>query len=412
MIRLPLTYAVFFHAIIRPNTTNTQITINNILFTGESTPPSHHPTYFSSNIGCGYTSGAKNISKNIIDIICDLSIEELSHRVSLIKLQDIPATFNKLVDLIKILEISEELKSELLSEATNTDMTAFIAKVFQLSLKGTNERLRLDDYFKKLLHNPDMNQIIAALEPETAIKESATTLTATIPIEETISSVNASIPAEDKLLPYSADASYLEELEHLKTSWGYDENKPNPFKLLKSPHMYCQEIILPRDFDLFMQAVAPLIFKPSFINLDLADLHTAIGFDPDQKSCHPGKILLLDAICPVNDYYYLEALLPYIEGAQSCIASYTFGPNAGLLESSEISEIISAYLAPDAMNIFGVDFDESLDELCSVQIICLLEETTSNDSTSTQTGAPANGTTHQKSAETKTTIEIPSFMNK
>lgn len=420
MNHLPLTYAVFFHAIILPNTTSTQVIINNILFTGEPDPSEHQAGYFSTTIGSGYTSGAKNISKNLIDLICDLSIEELTRRISLIKLQDIPATFNKLVSFIKVLDLSDELKNNLLSDSANTDMLSFIAQVFQLSIKGVNEKLRLNNSIKQILHNPDIDQIISSLVAKSIIAPSSTStpsdITDTEPQEDIVSEPSFKDTVADISDAFQVIAStedYQKWLKKLQKEWGYDEHKPSPFKTFRSPHMFCQELILPRDFNLFVQVIGPLLFKTSFINLDFEDIHTAIGFDPYTKKCVPGKLMLLDALCPLDDYTYLELLLQYVASANNCIMSFAFPENIGFNESIDLSTLVSSYLDPDAIILYGIDFDQSLSEHCSIQLLCLLDESVFEaNRNKKQETQKASSSSYKAEASTKKTLEIPSFFSR
>ncbi len=385
MMKLPFTYAVFYHTIMEPNTTTTQKTINWILFTGEPTPSEHHPAYFKPTVGCGYTSGAKLISKDIIDAICSISVEELARRVSLIKLQDVPAAYHKLLDLIKILDISTELRNELLFTATGMDMESFIGKMFQLSLKGTNKKLRLNDSLKELLHNPDITTIITAPNSDEPIPDS----------------------------PQSLGQRSLNMEQDLKEMLQYDESRPNPFKLLSSPHTFYQELVLPRDYNLLLQVIAPLIIKPGLIDLDLADIHTAIGFDFEQHTCRPGKLMLIDAMCPLRDYTNLINALPYVSGAQSCILSLTAGQDIELSEVSEITNIVSCNISPDATLIFGADIDETYTENCTIQLICLTEGIPKEDNAAVQDKKQADSSVKKKSTKKKkTSIDVPSFMNR
>lgn len=404
MVRLPLTYAVFYHAIICPNTTNTQIIVNNILFTGEAAPSVHHPAYFSSNIGCGYTSGAKKISQNIIDIISNQNLNELSRRISLINLQDLPATYNKLVALIPLLDLSEELKNSLQADSRTMDMTTFIAKVFQLSIKGDNERLRLKGPHKKGLHSPNINQIVEAfnlqnspVEPNEETPYQDDTLVSDSEVDDIFNIIE----------PTSED---LDEFAQLKEEWGYDENKPNPFEMLKSPHVFFQELELPRDYDLLLQVVAPIVLTPAFINLDYADLSYAIGFDPYNKTCRPGKLMLINAICTPPDYKHLETILVNIENAQNCIISFSLGTDNGLLETEEVTSLVSSYLHPDANILYGMNFNIEETDLFAVQILCLEEVDTQNISEQQITTQNTQPDTAPK--ETKKELHIPNFLFK
>lgn len=374
MTRLPLTYAVFYHSIICPNTTNTQIIVNNILFTGEPAPSEHHPAYFSSNIGCGYTSGAKKISQNIIDIICSQSIEELARRFSLINLQDLPATFNKLLALIPLLDLSEELKNSLLSDSATMDMTAFIAKVFQLSIKGDNEKLRLKTPHKKGLHSTDIDQIILAFNLQNSPLIQPSAAEPEFENRQNELSSETTSDEDDIFNILEPDSQYTEYFAQLKDELGYDENKPNPFKMLTSPHIFYQELELPRDYDLLLQILAPLVLTPAFINLDLADLRCSIGFNPDTKTCRPGKLMLIDAICAPQDYRLLETVLPYIENAEACIISLFIGMNTGLSEAEELTSLVSSYLAPEANILWGMNYNQDESDMFSIQILCLKEE--------------------------------------
>lgn len=118
-----------------------------------------------------------------------------------------------------------------------------------------------------------------------------------------------------------------------------------------------------------VQGISDLISKPALINLDFADVKTimkdagsawmGIGFAAGENKA-------LEAAEAAVSSSLLETS---IKGARGILLNITGGPNMSLIEANETSRYIYEVADDDAMIIFGVGIDESLEDSLRVTVI-------------------------------------------
>ncbi len=156
-----------------------------------------------------------------------------------------------------------------------------------------------------------------------------------------------------------------------------------------------------------VQGISDLISKPAMINLDFADVKTIMkeaGSAWMGIGIASGENKALEAAEAAVSSSLLETS---IKGAKGILLNITGGPNMSLIEANETSRYIYEAADDDALIIFGVGIDESLEDSLRVTVIA-----TGFDSHSL---TPAFNTMHQRplteGARTKTseksTIEKP-----
>lgn len=118
-----------------------------------------------------------------------------------------------------------------------------------------------------------------------------------------------------------------------------------------------------------VKSISELIKIPGFINLDFADV-TAIMRDAGHAHMGVGRAQGKDkAEQAANSAISSPLLETTIEGAHGVIISITSSPDIGLDEVEQASSSISNAAHPDANIIWGVAFDETLDDEMEITVI-------------------------------------------
>lgn len=118
-----------------------------------------------------------------------------------------------------------------------------------------------------------------------------------------------------------------------------------------------------------VQGISDLITVPGLINLDFADVRaimTAAGSALMGIGLASGENRAEKAARDAISSPLLEAS---IDGAKGVLLNITGGPNMGLFEISEASEIISQAADPEANFIFGAVIDENMGDNLRVTVI-------------------------------------------
>lgn len=118
-----------------------------------------------------------------------------------------------------------------------------------------------------------------------------------------------------------------------------------------------------------VKSISELIKVPGFINLDFADV-SAIMRDAGHAHMGVGRASGKDKAEQAAMAAVTSPLLETtIEGAHGVIISITSSPDIGLEEVETASSIISGKAHPDANIIWGVSFDDTLDDEMVVTVI-------------------------------------------
>jgi len=118
-----------------------------------------------------------------------------------------------------------------------------------------------------------------------------------------------------------------------------------------------------------VRSISELIKVPGFINLDFADV-SAIMRDAGHAHMGVGRASGKDkAEASANAAVTSPLLETTIDGARGVIISITASPDIGLEEVEAASELISKAAHPEANIIWGVAFDESLEDEMIVTVI-------------------------------------------
>ncbi|SFB15992.1 cell division protein FtsZ [Acetitomaculum ruminis DSM 5522] len=116
-----------------------------------------------------------------------------------------------------------------------------------------------------------------------------------------------------------------------------------------------------------IQGITDLINKTGLINLDFADIKTVME---DKGLAHfgigegKGSDKCMEAVKAAINSPLLETT---IENATHCIVN--FSGDVGLVEASEASSYVQEMIGDDSTIIFGVIYDESMQDACKVTII-------------------------------------------
>ncbi len=118
-----------------------------------------------------------------------------------------------------------------------------------------------------------------------------------------------------------------------------------------------------------VKSISELIKIPGFINLDFADV-TAIMRDAGHAHMGVGRANGKDkAEQSANAAISSPLLETTIDGAHGVIISITSSPDIGLDEVEQASSLISNAAHPDANIIWGVAFDETLNDEMEITVI-------------------------------------------
>lgn len=118
-----------------------------------------------------------------------------------------------------------------------------------------------------------------------------------------------------------------------------------------------------------VQGISDLITVPGIINLDFADVKTVMSNAGSALmgigEGHGDNAAVDAAKIAVNS----PLLETSIQGAKAILYNVTGGPNLGLMQISEASEIISGAAHEDANIIFGTAIDETLEDTVRITVI-------------------------------------------
>lgn len=118
-----------------------------------------------------------------------------------------------------------------------------------------------------------------------------------------------------------------------------------------------------------VQGISDLIVVPGLINLDFADVKTIMS-NAGSAIMGVGEGRGDDAAIEATQAAVNSPLLETsIQGAKSVLLNITGGPNLGLLQVNEASEIITEAAHEDANIIFGTAIDESLEDTVRITVI-------------------------------------------
>ena len=118
-----------------------------------------------------------------------------------------------------------------------------------------------------------------------------------------------------------------------------------------------------------VQSISELINVPGFVNLDFADVtavmsnaglaHMGVGFGKGKEKAEVAARMAISS----------PLLETSIKGATGVIISFSVSPDVGLEDIDLASTMVSNECNPDANVIFGVAFDESLEDEMRITII-------------------------------------------
>ncbi len=138
-----------------------------------------------------------------------------------------------------------------------------------------------------------------------------------------------------------------------------------------------------------VQSISELINVPGFINLDFADVTTIManaGLAHMGIGVAKGKDKAEFAAKAAISSPLLETA---ITGAKGLIINFTVSPDISLEEVEATATIISAEANPDAKIIWGVAFDETLEDAMKVTVIATGFEKSAEGAESAAQAAPA-----------------------
>ena len=168
-----------------------------------------------------------------------------------------------------------------------------------------------------------------------------------------------------------------------------------------------------------VQSISELINVTGFINLDFADVtaimahsglaHMGIGSATGKDKAEVAARMAISS----------PLLETSIKGAMGVIISFSVSPNVGLEDIDLASSMVSNECNPDANVIFGVSFDESLEDEMRITIIATGFTPESNKSAEVKTAPaapvaekqiktePAKKTVNERNTETVSVKETP-----
>jgi cell division protein FtsZ len=118
-----------------------------------------------------------------------------------------------------------------------------------------------------------------------------------------------------------------------------------------------------------VQGISDLISRPAEINLDFADVK-AIFKDAGSAwmgiGASTGESRALDAAKAAVSSSLLENS---IDGAKNMLLNFTASSSLGMLEVSEAAKYVQSLVDDDANVIWGVQMDDSLDDMLRVTVI-------------------------------------------
>lgn len=157
-----------------------------------------------------------------------------------------------------------------------------------------------------------------------------------------------------------------------------------------------------------VQSIAEVITVPGMINLDFADVKAimkdagpawmSIGSAKGQnRAIDAAKAAIASPLLDVS-----------IEGAKGVLFSVAGGGNLTLHEVNEAAEVIGKAVDPDANIIFGVVFDQAMEEEISITLIA----TGFVSKTGTQKMSEEDVRQMMKAVEDENELDVPAFMRR
>ena len=128
--------------------------------------------------------------------------------------------------------------------------------------------------------------------------------------------------------------------------------------------MYKRQVLLQG-----VQGISDLIAVPGLINLDFADVKTVMenkGLAHMGIGWASGENKAVEAAEKAIKSPLLETS---IQGAKAVLLNITGGPELGLFEVNEASELVAQAADPDVNLIFGAVIDESLQDEIKITVI-------------------------------------------
>ena len=171
-----------------------------------------------------------------------------------------------------------------------------------------------------------------------------------------------------------------------------------------------------------VQGISDLITVPGMINLDFADVKSIMnnaGSALMGVGEGHGENAAIDAMNMAINSPLLETS---IQGARSVLYNITGGPNIGLMEVSEASEIINEAAHEDANIIFGTAIDETLEDTVRITVVAtgfigegnnaetVVDKNSTAKNNSAVKGNSNAGTSSSRSSDEMP--ELPSWMRK
>ena len=156
-----------------------------------------------------------------------------------------------------------------------------------------------------------------------------------------------------------------------------------------------------------VQSISGLINIPSFINLDFADVTSVManaGYAHMGVGSATGKDKAEEAAKEAISSPLLETS---IKGAKGILISISVSPDVGLEEVDLASTLISQEASPDANIIWGVGFDEELEDEMRITIVATGFEKKPEDATRNISNLRPNENSPYRSAKPATATPAP-----
>ena len=155
-----------------------------------------------------------------------------------------------------------------------------------------------------------------------------------------------------------------------------------------------------------VQGISDLIAVPGLINLDFADVKTVMenkGLAHMGIGWASGENKAVEAAEKAIKSPLLETS---IQGAKAVLLNITGGPELGLFEVNEASELVAQAADPDVNLIFGAVIDESLQDEIKITVIA-----TGFDNIQSQAFSEVASTLNVKQNKTGE-LDIPTFLRR
>lgn len=306
----PLTFAVFFQSIISPHMSVNKQMAKDALFAGRLNIEKSDLEYIAPGTFSDYIKGNRPVRTTTINQICNMKAEELVLHIELLGLQDIPSVLMTIKKLLHIVDISEQLRSELLLEADQTKrLESYLANIFQLSLKCSNTKRKLSD-------------------------------------EDIIFLIKISESNFDSYEKNYEEKSYSTSQENRQTK--KEQSTNNNLKIFNGLRYCWQDVILPDDFDSFKTYVVD---------------NTIISFEDIEQICKCNsviiKILEVSYFKDIHKYDYQKIF--YKENLDYCEWCHiSISGDITLSQAHDYTDIIKEIVGNDTDIIFTAQYNEEI----------------------------------------------------